>query len=140
MSKNLSALIRLHQHRVDEKRRALGELLNDIAHLEQKREYLNKQILSEQMVANSASDTVGMFYGAFAKAAVSKRNDILQEISDVEQKIVDAQEEMRIQYNDLKIFEITQETRDKISAMETAKTDQLILDELGQEAYRRRQY
>jgi flagellar biosynthesis chaperone FliJ len=138
MRKDLGALIRLHQHRVDEKRRSLGELLNGIATLEKRLEYLEKQILSEQVVANSASDSVGMFYGEFAKEAVSKRAKIVLEISDIEKKIIVAQEEMRSEYNDLKIFEISQETRDEISAMETSKTEQQTLDELGQEAYRRR--
>ena len=138
MKKDLCALIRLHQYRVDEKRRSLGELLNGIATLEKRLEHIEKQILSEQVVANSASDGVGMFYGEFVKEAVSKRAKIVLEISDIEKKIIVAQEEMRSDYNDLKIFEISQEMRDQISAMETRKTEQQTLDELGQEAYRRR--
>ena len=139
MTKDLSTIIKLHQHRVDEKRRFLGELLNEIMRLEQKRESLDLQILSEQKVANDASDSVGMFYGVFAKEAVSKRREILREISDVERKIVEAQEEVRAEYSELKIFEITKESRDQVVTSEANRTEQRILDELGQESFRRRQ-
>ena len=79
-----------------------------------------------------------MFYGAFAKEAVSKRDELLEQIAALERKIVEAKEQMRIEYKDLKVVEITQESRDQISAMEVSKTEQRTLDELGQEAHRRR--
>ena len=79
-----------------------------------------------------------MYYGAYAKEAVNKRKAIQEEISDFERKISEAQEDMRVEYKNLKIFEITQESRDQIIALETTKTEQAILDELGQETHRRR--
>ena len=45
---------------------------------------------------------------------------------------------MRREYKDLKTFEITQEAREKITALEESKTEQMVLDELGQESHRRR--
>ena len=138
MSKDLDALIRLHKHRVDEKRRFLAELLDGIFNLEQQKEHLDNQILLEQKIAKNASEGVGMFYGAFAKEAVSKRDELLEQMATLERKIVEAKEQMRIEYKDLKVVEITQESRDQISAMEVSKTEQRILDELGQEAHRRR--
>ena len=138
MAKNLYTLIRLHQYRVDDKRRSLGELLGEVSSLEQQGENLEKEIVSEQSIANSAPESFGMFYGEYAAAAVQKREDISQEISGVEEKIVVAQEEMRAEFNDLKVFEITQETRDEADALEATREEQAILDELGLEAYRRR--
>ena len=46
MSKDLDALIRLHKHRVDEKRRFLAELLDAIYNLEQQKELINEAISS----------------------------------------------------------------------------------------------
>ena len=138
MSKDLNTLIRVHQYRVDEKRRVLGDLLGEVASLEQKNEYLEYQIIAEQKIANSAPESAGMYYGAYAKEAVNKRKAIQEEISDFERKISEAQEDMRIEYKNLKTFEITQESRDQIIALETTKTEQAILDELGQETHRRR--
>ena len=138
MSKDLSTLIRLHKYRVDEKRRSLGELLGIIANLEKKSENLEAEIISEQQMASSAPESIGMFYGAYAKEVVNKRKEILDEIFDFEKKIAEKQEELRTEYKDLKIFEITQEAREKVVASELTKTEQIILDEMGQESYRRR--
>ena len=138
MVKDLSTLIRLHKYRVDEKRRSLGELLGAVATLQKKSEILEDEIILEQQTASAAPESIGMFYGAYAKEVVNKRNEILEEISNFEKKIAEKQEEMSIEYKDLKIFEITQEAREKIAASEVTKTEQMILDELGQESFRRR--
>ena len=138
MSKDLSTLIRLHKYRVDEKRRSLGELLGIIAKLEEKSENLEAEIILEQQMASSAPESIGMFYGAYAKEVVNKRKEILDEIFDCEKKIAEKQEELRTEYKDLKIFEITQEAREKVVASELTKTEQITLDEMGQESYRRR--
>ena len=138
MSKDLSTLIRMHKYRVDEKRRSLGKLLGAVATLEKKSENLEDEIISEQKTASAAPDSIGMFYGAYAKEVVNKRKEIFEEISEFEKKIAEKQEEMRREYKDLKTFEITQEAREKTRASEESKTEQMVLDELGQESYRRR--
>ena len=138
MLKNLNTLIRLHKYRVDEKRRSLGELLGKIAILETRGENLEHEIVSEQQTASAAPESVGMFYGAYAKEVVNKRNEILTQISDFEAQITATQEEMRSEYQDLKIFEISQERRDQITALEATKMEQATLDELGLETHRRR--
>ncbi len=138
MEKDLHTLIRLHQYRVDAKRRSLGELLGEVAALEQQSEQLEQQIVFEQEIANSAPDTVGMFYGDYATAAVNKRGSISQQIGGVEERIAVAQEEMRAEFNDMKVYEISQDKRDKIASLEATRQEQAVLDELGQESYRRR--
>jgi flagellar FliJ protein len=137
MPKNLNTLIRLHKYRVDEKRRSLGELLGEVATLETRSKNLEHEIITEQQTASAAPDSVGMFYGAYAKEVVNKRNEILTQISDFEAQITATQEEMRSEYQDLKIFEISQERRDQITALETTKMEQATLDELGLETHRR---
>jgi flagellar FliJ protein len=138
MPKNLNTLIRLHKYRVDEKRRSLGELLGEVASLETRSKNLEHEIIAEQQTASAAPDSVGMFYGAYAKEVVNKRNEILTQISDFEAQITATQEEMRSEYQDLKIFEISQERRDQITALEATKMEQATLDELGLETHRRR--
>lgn len=138
MPKDLHTLIRLHQYRVDEKRRSLGELLGEVANLEQQSDQLEKQMIIEQEVANSAPDTVGMFYGEYATSAVNKRGVLAEEIGGVEQRIAVAQEEMRAEFKDMKVYEISQAKRDEIATLDANRQEQAILDELGQEAHRRR--
>ena len=138
MAKELNTLIRLHKYRVDEKQRSLGALLGEVAILETKSRNLEYEIISEQQTASAAPDSVGMFYGVYAKEVVNKRKEILEKIANVELQIKEIQEAMRVEYKDLKIFEITQERRNQITALEVAKIEQSTLDELGLETHRRR--
>ena len=100
MSKNLNTLVRLHQYRVDDKRRALAELLGEISNLETKDKHLQSEIISEQAVANSSPDSVGMFYGIYAKEVVNKRRQISEEINGFEERVSMAQEEIKDEYKD----------------------------------------
>jgi len=136
--KGYHTLIRLHQYRVDEKRRALGELLGQVADLENQSTELENQILVEQDVARAAPDNVGMFYGEYAAAAVQKRTNLAHAIDEVEGHITVAQDEMRTEYKELKVYEISQETVDTAEQKEQDREEQAFLDELGQEAHRRK--
>ena len=138
MDKGYQTLIRLHQYHVDEKRRALGNLLGQVANLENQSSELENQILVEQDVARSAPENVGMFYGDYAAAVVQKLSDLTQAITKVESHITVAQDEMRTEYKDLKVYEISQETIDTAEKKERDRQETAFLDELGQEAYRRK--
>ena len=59
-------------------------------------------------------------------------------ISDVEKKISEAQEEVRQEFKDLKVFEITQDSRDEIENLEERRRDSAFLDEIGQQRHQRR--
>ena len=79
-----------------------------------------------------------MFYGDYAAAAVQKLSDLTQAITKVESHITVAQDEMRTEYKDLKVYEISQETIDTAEKKERDRQETAFLDELGQEAYRRK--
>jgi flagellar FliJ protein len=136
--KDFFSLIRLHKWRVDEKRRALGVLLGKVRSLEQQAAALEEQIQSEQQAAAAEPGGVGMYYGTFARAAVSQREVIYNEINELEEKIAVAQAEVREEYRDFKSFEIAQEARDNREYAERIRRDQIVLDEVAQEAHRRK--
>lgn len=138
MAKDFHALIRLYQYRVDEKRRALGVLLGNVARLEQERDRHERQILEEQKIAAEAPEGVGQYYGNFARAAVQRRGLIAAAIADVEKQIAVAQEEVREEFRDFKSMSLAQESRDAEEAAELARFEQRFLDELGQESHRRK--
>jgi flagellar FliJ protein len=138
MPSNLHTLIRLYKYKVDEKRRTLSELFGEIASLEKKDNHLASEIISEQEATKSAPDNVGMFYGEYAEEAFSKREKIKEQIISLEEKIALAQEAMRIEFKEMKVFETTQTSRDQAEALELVKEAQKILDELSQEVHRRK--
>ena len=54
----------------------------------------------------------------------------------MEEKLGTAQEELREENKDLKGVELTQEARDKREALEEARAEQAVLDEIGLNLYR----
>lgn len=140
MAKDVKALIRLHQWIVDEKRRALGQLLGDANSLEKQAADLETEILVEQEVVKGHLEELGFGYGAYAKAAIDRRGRLADSRVEVEEKIVLAQDEVRKEYRDLKTYEISQEARDKREEGEKERRAQAFLDEVGlQSSHRRRQ-
>ena len=61
MAKSLHTLIRLHQHRVDEKRRELGGMLAVVSDLERQVDALESKIIKEQYIAKSSPDLAAPF-------------------------------------------------------------------------------
>ena len=108
MAKDFNTLIRYHQWIVDEKRRALGQLLGKANSLESDAANLEIEIVDEQGVAKGHSEELGFIYGAYAEAA------------------------MRDEFRELKVYEISQEAEYKRAEEELNKLEQAFLDEVGQ--------
>ena len=138
MAKALHSLIRLHQHRVDEKRRKLGGMIAVVTDLERQAESLEAQILSEQEIAKSAPDLAGVIYGNYAAHSILRREQFVAAIAEMEEKLAEAQEEMRQEYRDLKGYELTQEARDRDEALEEARAERAVLDEIGLNTHRQK--
>ena len=138
MAKNLKGLIRLHQWIVDEKRRKLGELLKMVDELEGRVRRLEQEVVEEQAAAVSAPETVGFFYGNYARQVVERRERLARSIASVEQEIVAAREDLNGAYRELKKFQVAQEVRDRRAALEAARRDQNILNEVGLNIHRHR--
>lgn len=138
MAKGFQTLIRLHQWRVDEKRRALGQLLSEAVQLEGQATTLENEIQSEKQTALADPVGAGAYYGAYAAAAIDKRHNIAAAREELEGEIAVAQDEMRKEYRDLKSYELSQEARDNREEAERMTAEQAVLDELGLELFRRR--
>ncbi|MBT3552841.1 MAG: hypothetical protein HOF70_17195 [Rhodospirillaceae bacterium] len=137
MAKDLKAIVRLHKYIVDEKRRDLGALLGEVLDLEHRAKNLEVEIVSEQNAAQQSPEEAGYLYGPYAAEAIARRQQIMDATVEFEEKIAVAQEEMREEFKELKVFEIAKEARDEIEDAERARDEQLVLDELGQERHRR---
>ena len=140
MAGNLSSLIRLHEWRVDEKRRALGDLLGVVADLEQQARRLEEDLKNEQAVARASPDEAGYLYGNYAHAVILHRERIAQSIAATEGKIAAAREALNDAYRNLKKYELAQGARDTREDRERERAEQMVLDELGVQAYRQRRH
>lgn len=137
--RDLHNLIRLHEWRVDEKRRRLGELIRVLDDLEDRARRLEQELAMEQQVAGQAPDEAGFLYGNYADAVIQRRERLATSIAQAEQEVAGAREELRQEYRELKKYEIAQENRDRRALQEAERREQLVLDELGIQGYRNRQ-
>lgn len=139
MSARLDNLIRLGEWNVDEKRRQLSDLLKLMADLERRVRELDGEVEREKFAARSMPSESGMYYGSYIKAALKRRENLMDSIEQMDPVITAARDELADAFQELKKVEITQRNRDLREARERDRREQAFLDELGQESHRRRQ-
>jgi len=139
VAKDLKNLIRLHEWQVDEKRRKVGGLLRLVADLEDQARRLEEELINEQAAAAASPEEAGFLYGNYAETVIERRQRIADSIAKAEEEIAAAQDELREAYRELKKYEIAQENREKREAEEEARRDQMFLDDIGLQNFRRRQ-
>jgi flagellar export protein FliJ len=138
MVKDLKTLIRLNEWTVDERRRELGDVLGSLESLENGLRRLRDELLREQQAAQSSPEEAGFFYGNYAAAVIQRRHHLDAGIAQMEIKVSEARERLEEAYRDLKKYEVAQENRDLEMAKETARREQIEMDELGLQAHRRK--
>ncbi len=136
--KGLKSLIRLSKWNVDEKQRVLVALQGREDEILSWIKRLDEQLKEEQRVATEDSTGVGFSYGAFAKAWLGRRQQLLSMLEMVRAEIVRARDELALAFNELKTYEITQRERDRRAQVERDKKEQAFLDEIGLNIHRRR--
>ncbi|MEO5374172.1 MAG: flagellar export protein FliJ [Alphaproteobacteria bacterium] len=139
MGKDLKSLIRFSKWGVDEKRRALGEMLRREAEVVEAQDQLEAELRHEQQVAAADMEGIGMVYSAYAHRYMARREDLAQTLANVQGLIAKAQDELAEAYRELKTYEISQANREKRQREEEGRRDQAVLDEIGLNLHRRRQ-
>ena len=133
-----SILARIHKWKIDELRR-------EISALEEKRQAEQFRILKidgdlEDEAHNASGNLIGTFaFTNFASASKSKRIDATRSIADLDEQIDILRDEVNAAFQELKRYEIAEESRQAREAAEIARKDQIASDELGLESHRRRQ-
>jgi flagellar FliJ protein len=138
MSSDLRTLIRLHKWQLDEKRKALTELQPQADRLAEQAKRLEEEIVQEQDVARGSVE-VSYSYAFFAKVAIDRRRRLAQSIAQVEAQIAVATEEMAEAFQELKRYELAQESRDRRKAEEVRHRGNAMLDEVALSGFVRRQ-
>ena len=138
MARDLHTLIRLNEWTVDQRRRALGDVLASLASLETGLEQLREELIKEQTIVRSSPEEAGFFYGNYATAVIIRREDLNQGILRMEEQVAEAREKLNDAYRDLKKYEIAQKSRDTREALELVRREQETLDEIGLQGYRRK--
>lgn len=135
---DLSSLIRLHKHELDEKRRALGALYTQMAELERMRRALAEDLAREKAIMKASAD-VHFTFARYAEQVRAKNEKIDKAEEELEKQIEEARDSLMDTFTELKKYEMTQEERDRLEAEERAFREARALDEIGLESFRRRE-
>lgn len=134
--KNREMLIRLHRFQVDEKRRQVGELESMIDEFRRKERDLEAQVQAEQVKAG-ISDIGHFAYPMFAKSVLSRRENILHSIKEIDLQLEVAREELAGSYRELKKYEVLEEGRQRRARETVAAREQREQDDIGLAMHRR---
>ena len=124
--KSRNSLIRLKRFQVDEKRRQVVQIEMMIAEFERMAAELDEQILAEQK-RSGISDVAHFAYPTFAKAAMARRDNLMESANELRGQLDAAQAALSEAVEDMKKIELMEE-RDQMrerTAQDAAEQDEL---------------
>lgn len=137
---DLQALVRLRRFRVEEKQKALADLYRASEALEAEREERLATLAREKQIAEDLGDPTSYTdYGRYADGVHRKVVKIDKELAKLETRIQIAQDDMRTAFADMKRIEIVQRRRKEDEQRKLIAKETLELDDIGIEAFRRRE-
>lgn len=128
--KSRESLIRLQRFQVDEKRRQVTDIETMIADFERMAAELDQQIIAEQERAG-ISDVTHFAYPTFAKAATTRRDNLLGSAEELGEQLKAAQDELAEAFEELKKVELMEEKEaGRVRVAELAR-EQSEMDEIA---------
>ena len=135
---DLSSLIRLRKHTVDQKQKFLAELYRQAEELEaKKKSYEDKLSKERELLEQQEMLEALAWYGRFAEGVKSQIDLVKKDITNLEQRIEIARADLRNAFAELKKIEITNERRLAAEKKEEQRKEEKELDEIGIDVYRR---
>lgn len=131
-------MIRLYEHELDEKRRALADIYTALAELEQNRRALERAFEAEKQALRAGGD-IGFTFASYAEKVREERQKIELAEAGLEKQAQLVRDSMMETFSELKKFEMTQERREQLEAEERLMKETRAMDEIGIEGFRRRE-
>lgn len=137
---NLSSLIKLRRHNVEEKQKNLAMLYREAEVIENSRNVLVERLRAERAVLDRTA-TIEMlaYFGRFSQNINRMIERLNLEKVKLETRINVAQDDVREAFANLKRIEIVQRERDAAEKKEQADKESRELDEIGIEGFRRKE-
>jgi flagellar protein FliJ len=134
---DLHALIRLHKHELDEKRRALAELYAALAELERRRRDLQRSFEAEKEAVRATGD-IHFTFAQYAETVSQNFKEMDNAEAELEELVTKGKESLMETFSELKKYEMTQEERDRLEEEERLFRENQTLDAIGIEGFRRK--
>ena len=138
-SQEIKTLLRVQGWAVDEQRRQLNQLLDREHSLIEDGKRMERQLLAEQQVAAADPAMAGHAYVAFARSIRIKQENLKVVLTALRHEIEQQREALAEAYRELKVLEEVQKNWLKAEREEEARVEQINLDEIAQNLYRRQQ-
>ena len=135
MKSRSESLIRLKKFQVDEKRRQVSQIEMMVADFERMAGELDQQIEIEQ-TKTGISDVAHFAYSTFAKAALTRRDNLINSANDMKGKLESAQDALAEALEDLKKVELLDQREHQREKDEQLKIEQSEYDEIGRLRFR----
>ncbi len=136
MKSRSESLIRLKKFQVDEKRRQAAQIEIMIGDFERMAAELDQQIEIEHQ-KTGISDVAHFAYSTFAKAALARRDNLLQSANDMRGKLEAAQDALAEAIEDLKKVELLDQRENARENAHQLKLEQADYDEIARQRYSR---
>jgi flagellar export protein FliJ len=136
--RDLHNLIRLRKWDIDEKRRALATLLRHEEAVIERQHALEAEISSEIAFASTAPVELRGTLSGYLARSDEMRGRLVQALKEVQARVAHAQDELAEAYRRSKTLEVTQANRDKAEALEDGRREEIELNEVGLNLFRRR--
>jgi flagellar export protein FliJ len=133
--KSRETLIRLKRFQVDEKRRKVAQIETMIAEFERMNTELEREISAEQAKAG-ISDPGHFAYPTYAKAAISRRDNLARSIGELKTQLETARADLGEAFEELKKVEILEERDQQRERAEQNAREQAELDRIGAQRVR----
>jgi hypothetical protein len=137
MAGDLSVLIRLHKHELDEKQKELKELYDRLELLEEKQQKLREDMEREKRAVEQSGDDIHFTYDGFRRKAAQEQSILAADIAKQEKKIFTVRDQMLDIYGEMKRYDIAQDLRRRLEADERRLAETKSLDEIALETFRR---
>ncbi len=133
----LGSLVRVHSWALNEKRQKLAGLEELADKMHQDLEQLEAELNNEQRAAaGSMEGTIA--FPAFVAAALERRKKLRESIADLGLAIDAARAEVREAFQEVKKYELAQDSDERREREKVARRERRELDELGANMHRRK--
>ena len=134
--KTIQTLIRLAKLEVDERRRALADLLEHDAALDRAIARLDREVEDEREKARQDPE-YATGYAAYVKHAANRRKALVDQKAALGEKILEARDDLAVAFEEQKKYEITADNQAAAETAESNRREQAELDAMGLQNHRR---
>ena len=128
--KSRDTLIRLRRFQVDEKRRRVTQIEMMMADFLRMAAELDREIAQEEVRAG-ITDTAHFAYPTYARAAATRRDNMRQSATALEDQLAEAKAELGEAFEDLKKVEILDDRERSAERAAEAAREQAAMDGIG---------